>query len=96
MIDADGTIDLIFPTCDGGNCEIHIAHNEQIPICDRTKNVDCRSKDDLCVADDKFSFNFDVSVFKLEDFLPNEKLVLFSESHNQRTPIPLHIGNVVV
>ncbi|SOV01428.1 uncharacterized protein UDID_01003 [Ustilago sp. UG-2017a] len=34
-IDRDGTIDVIFPTCDrsGGNCFINVAFNRQMPLC---------------------------------------------------------------
>lgn len=34
-IDRDGTIDVIFPTCDrsGDNCYINVAFNRQIPLC---------------------------------------------------------------
>ncbi|EST06562.1 FG-GAP repeat [Kalmanozyma brasiliensis GHG001] len=34
-VDRDGTIDVIFPTCDrgGGNCYINVAFNHQIPLC---------------------------------------------------------------
>lgn len=34
-VDRDGTIDVIFPTCDGSgdNCFINIAFNRQIPLC---------------------------------------------------------------
>ncbi|KIS72216.1 uncharacterized protein UMAG_11447 [Mycosarcoma maydis] len=34
-IDRDGTIDVIFPTCDrsGDNCFINVAFNRQVPLC---------------------------------------------------------------
>ncbi|CBQ68044.1 conserved hypothetical protein [Sporisorium reilianum SRZ2] len=34
-IDRDGTIDVIFPTCDrsGDNCFVNVAFNRQIPLC---------------------------------------------------------------
>ena len=40
-LDRDGTLDMIFPTCDrqsssagtGSECSINIAYNRQIPIC---------------------------------------------------------------
>ncbi|SPO34644.1 uncharacterized protein PSFLO_00115 [Pseudozyma flocculosa] len=34
-MDRDGTIDVIFPTCDsrGDNCFINVAYNRQVPLC---------------------------------------------------------------
>ncbi|GAK62023.1 t-cell immunomodulatory protein [Moesziomyces antarcticus] len=34
-VDRDGTIDVIFPTCDrsGDNCVVNVAFNRQIPLC---------------------------------------------------------------
>lgn len=30
----DGTIDVVFSTCERGRCMVHIAFNEQMPLCD--------------------------------------------------------------
>ncbi|PWZ01379.1 hypothetical protein BCV70DRAFT_198810 [Testicularia cyperi] len=37
-IDRDGTIDVIFPTCDrsGSNCYLNVAFNRQVPLCSLT------------------------------------------------------------
>ncbi|KDN42724.1 hypothetical protein K437DRAFT_269305 [Tilletiaria anomala UBC 951] len=32
-LDRDGTIDVIFASCDGTSCYINIANNEQMPVC---------------------------------------------------------------
>ena len=32
-LDRDGTIDVVFPTCDGKDCFINVAKNEQMPLC---------------------------------------------------------------
>lgn len=101
-IDRDGTIDVIFPTCDpsGDKCFVNVAFNRQVPLCSpridgffgggpgygsltsgkkssnasssRTSTSDsatdkrqpgpqCREAEDLCVADENFRINFDVS-----------------------------------
>lgn len=32
-MDRDGTIDVVFPSCEGSECYINIAYNKQIPLC---------------------------------------------------------------
>lgn len=32
-MDRDGTMDVVFPTCDAKGCFINIAHNRQMPLC---------------------------------------------------------------
>ena len=75
--DRDGTVDLIFPTCEsfststgiGYGCSINIAYNKQTPLCASTSpgagglgpEKNCRSPDALCVADPDFKFNFQSS-----------------------------------
>ena len=70
--DRDGTIDMMFVTCDtvssstgvGTGCKINIAYNRQVPTCSsatqkRTKDgkLACRAPEDLCIADPDFRFN---------------------------------------
>ncbi|KAJ3728349.1 hypothetical protein C8R42DRAFT_619562 [Lentinula raphanica] len=71
-IDRDGTIDMVFTTCNsvsgstgvGSNCYINIAFNQQLPLCAASqtpfsKGVRiCRPPDNLCVADPGFKFEF--------------------------------------
>ncbi|KAJ3731690.1 hypothetical protein DFJ43DRAFT_1132384 [Lentinula guzmanii] len=71
-IDRDGTIDMVFTTCNsvssssgvGSDCYINIAFNQQLPLCATaqpafTKGVrTCRPPDNLCVADPNFKFEF--------------------------------------
>ena len=63
--DRDGTIDILFPTCDsvtsagvGTNCKINIAFNKQLPLCKSSTDKNCRSPEKLCTADSNFSFDF--------------------------------------
>ena len=72
-MDRDGTMDMVFPTCEGGSagCAINIAYNTQMPLCQQTAsgfagvNLQtvlqskrrCREATDLCVADDQFKFD---------------------------------------
>lgn len=39
-IDRDGTIDVVFPSCDGsrGPCHINIAYNKQMPLCSEKRD----------------------------------------------------------
>lgn len=68
--DRDGTIDMIFPSCDsiststgiGTNCKINIAYNQQKPLCasasPAVSQKNCRLPDSLCSADSEFKFDF--------------------------------------
>ncbi|KAF8319364.1 hypothetical protein DL93DRAFT_2124690 [Clavulina sp. PMI_390] len=69
-MDRDGTIDMIFPTCEsiststgiGQKCKINIAYNQQKPLCASTNpaapSKNCRLPDQLCSADSDFKFDF--------------------------------------
>ncbi|EKM56033.1 uncharacterized protein PHACADRAFT_257056 [Phanerochaete carnosa HHB-10118-sp] len=71
-IDRDGTIDMLFITCDsvssstgiGSGCAINIAYNKQLPLCASATTPSmkngrrvCRQPQELCVADPDFQFN---------------------------------------
>ena len=71
-VDRDGTIDMVFATCSsvssktgvGSDCEIHVAYNKQLPLCDhgpslptRSGKKTCRQPDQLCAADPDFQFD---------------------------------------
>ncbi|KAI0345064.1 integrin alpha N-terminal domain-containing protein [Trametopsis cervina] len=74
-IDRDGTIDMLFVTCDsvsrttgiGIGCKINIAYNKQLPLCSSTTSspqkgkTACRRPDELCTADPDFRFDFSQS-----------------------------------
>ena len=70
-LDRDGTIDLIFPSCNqvdsstgiGTDCFINIAYNQQLGLCTSTTDPGikggrvCRRPEDLCTADPDFKFD---------------------------------------
>jgi len=65
-VDADGTLDLIFPVClpggaagCAGTSEIHVVYNQQQKMCKSliSPGRDCRRQQNLCVADDNFKFD---------------------------------------
>lgn len=69
-IDRDGTMDMLFVTCDkvamgrGTGCMVNIAYNKQLPLCASTAAQSvrngrrvCRLPTDLCIADPSFRFN---------------------------------------
>ena len=73
MIDRDGTMDIIFPTCSrhssstgvGHDCSINIAYNQQIPTCsseaskmDSDGKISCRGHGDMCQSDPDYAFDF--------------------------------------
>ncbi|KAJ3074923.1 hypothetical protein HDU98_009801 [Podochytrium sp. JEL0797] len=65
-MDRDGTMDIVFLSCDAFNsrsCFINVWYNHQIPLCASSvvgKGAkECRSVNDLCVADPEFRFQSD-------------------------------------
>jgi len=73
MIDRDGTMDIIFPTCSrhssstglGHDCSINIAYNQQIPTCSSESSIfgsdgklTCRGHGDMCRSDPDYAFDF--------------------------------------
>lgn len=60
--DRDGTIDMVLTTCSSdGKCNLSIAYNSQMPLCTPHGPSLCRDAEALCVADDKFTFDFSSS-----------------------------------
>jgi integrin alpha FG-GAP repeat containing protein 1 len=66
--DRDGTIDILFVTCDafapstgvGTGCNINIAYNKQLPLCSPSLQKGghaCRAPEQLCTADPDFRFD---------------------------------------
>jgi integrin alpha FG-GAP repeat containing protein 1 len=63
-LDRDGTIDMLFPRCEGegSSCELNIVYNQQIPLCSSKKKKlgdKCRLAEELCTSDANFKFEFD-------------------------------------
>jgi integrin alpha FG-GAP repeat containing protein 1 len=85
VLDRDGTIDIIFPSCNhvdvstgvGTDCFINVAYNQQLGLClskSRTNDTRlCRRPEDLCIADPDFKFD-------LTDDPKNEAFVRFPVS----------------
>lgn len=58
-IDGDGSIDIVFPVCEGSKCSIHIVYNQQMGLCTKNKEgTGCRKANALCIADSNFKFDF--------------------------------------
>lgn len=58
-MDADGTMDMVFPVCRHGACVIHVVYNQQIGICIDSLSRKCRDKNSMCSSDPEFKFDFD-------------------------------------
>ncbi|CAG8573509.1 7226_t:CDS:10 [Diversispora eburnea] len=101
-IDGDGAIDMLFPVCptNESTCKIHIAYNVQIPLCG-SSDTNCRSSQDLCIADDKFHFNLTDSdsndayvILDLSSQLPEgEKILTLDTDFKGTLPVPIRIGD---
>ncbi|KNC97918.1 uncharacterized protein SPPG_06908 [Spizellomyces punctatus DAOM BR117] len=98
-MDGDGTLDMVFPSCDNRQCFIHIVHNKQIPLCTTTNLENCRNPHDLCKADESFTFDFredsgnHVKIPLGAILQDDEKLVLNIDTMKGKQPVPLRIGD---
>ncbi|RHZ82632.1 hypothetical protein Glove_106g45 [Diversispora epigaea] len=101
-IDGDGAIDMLFPVCpaDGSTCKIHVAYNIQISLCG-SSDTNCRSSQDLCIADDNFYFNLTDSdsndayvILDLSSQLPEgEKILTLDTDFKGTLPVPIRVGD---
>jgi integrin alpha FG-GAP repeat containing protein 1 len=71
-MDSDGTVDLVFPSCNNSKCSIHILYNNQLPLCSGSTSKNCKNAHDLCLADPQFSF----STMSKKVFLVNNRIML--------------------
>ncbi|PLW04764.1 hypothetical protein PCANC_28328, partial [Puccinia coronata f. sp. avenae] len=61
-MDRDGTIDMLLTVCPSADsCSIHVAYNQQIPLCTSRSQSKCRDAQNLCTADPDFRFSFESS-----------------------------------
>ncbi|KAG2182189.1 hypothetical protein INT43_007116 [Umbelopsis isabellina] len=105
VTDGDGSVDILFPVCNHNDCQIHIAYNQQMPLCDKSddshqNSTACRQAQNLCVADPNFKFNFDTSneesysIFDLKNVLANgEYIVMDDSSFKGSSPVPIRLGD---
>ncbi|WFD34353.1 hypothetical protein MCUN1_001192 [Malassezia cuniculi] len=98
----DGTIDVVFATCDG-QCHINIAYNHQVPLCapekegilgawDAKPPARCRDAYNLCSADDEFTLSFE-----LQDLARISAIEATGDLHLKTTngrPDPLRVGDL--
>ncbi|GAA5822622.1 hypothetical protein JCM11251_004321 [Rhodosporidiobolus azoricus] len=112
-MDRDGTIDMVLTVCpsltsggsSGRDCALAIAYNDQMPLCDASPSLpgqeqkNCRDPEELCVADEKFGFDFatvdnpSYTVIPLTSLLPSHHLLLTTPSFRGSFPTPPQIGD---
>ncbi|KAL1702182.1 hypothetical protein EV121DRAFT_262329 [Schizophyllum commune] len=108
-VDRDGTIDMIFPTCEkvtdngfGSNCYINIAYNQQLPLCASSspsaKQRNCRTPDELCTADPNFKFDLTAESktfvrFPFTDLFSTRALVVKDATYDPAVPLSLKMGD---
>ncbi|CAL1703385.1 unnamed protein product [Somion occarium] len=107
-IDRDGTMDMLFVTCDsvssttgvGSNCALNIAYNKQLPLCKSStapsvkngKRV-CRPPTNLCTADDNFQYNLSEGNDN-PDFVKIPISSIFPAPSSSSTPLSLLVSDV--
>ncbi len=92
-MDRDGTIDVVFPSCEGRTCYINIAHNEQMPLCNATSTTACRDPSQLCTADPDFKINFGRRIPVSEVLGEGWSLLMSDNSVVPARPISLAVGD---
>ncbi|KAJ1675725.1 hypothetical protein EV182_000713 [Spiromyces aspiralis] len=98
-VDGDGAMDIVFPVCNGGSCDIRVAYNKQIGKCSgrSVASERCRALDNLCSADPNFDFDLsDPSanvIVHLDQLFKDE--VFYASDDNLEGSIPnrVHLGD---
>jgi integrin alpha FG-GAP repeat containing protein 1 len=76
-MDGDGTLDAVFPVCSSSSCDLRVAYNRQIPLCNlklERDKVKCRPRTNLCAADDDFHIDFtNTQTISLSSMVPSKK-----------------------
>ncbi|ORX56668.1 hypothetical protein BCR36DRAFT_395605 [Piromyces finnis] len=101
-MDGDGTIDMVFyEWISTGSAwskkkewNLHIVYNKQIPLCSKDVETNCRSVHDLCSADDKYEFDFNLEGdghIKIPIKAPIQYDNLYDKAN---IPIPIRIGDI--
>ncbi|KAJ3351397.1 hypothetical protein GGF32_004292 [Allomyces javanicus] len=59
-MDANGSLDAVFPVCTADHCDLYVAWNRQMPPCSAKTPAGtvCRPMSDLCSADPDFVLDF--------------------------------------
>jgi len=101
-MDGDGTIDMIFYNwIKTGSAwskkkewKLHIVYNRQKPLCSKTVVTDCRSVHDLCSADDKYDFDFNLEGDGHVVKVINPPIEFDNLYGKANIPIPIRIGDI--
>ncbi|KAG1456514.1 hypothetical protein G6F55_006464 [Rhizopus delemar] len=99
-IDGDGSIDIVFPVCQSSGCSIHVVYNQQMGLCSKGKEENCRKANELCIADPNFKFDFtspnskNYVVYDIDTYLKQKETILTTDSHFRgNLPVALHTGD---
>ncbi|OMH84068.1 T-cell immunomodulatory protein-like protein [Zancudomyces culisetae] len=61
-INADGSLDMVYPVCNDKECRLEIVYNNQLPLCKNSYSgfsKECRTLAQVCMQNNKFSFDFE-------------------------------------
>ncbi|CAO3614596.1 unnamed protein product [Cunninghamella echinulata] len=102
-MDGDGTTDILFTTCDGRKCMVHILYNQQMGLCSKSDGENlthCRKSQHLCVSDPDFKFDIQkpnsesYTIFDLAPYLDIGEYVLTHDTgFKGYLPVPIHAGD---
>lgn len=100
----DGTMDVVFPTCERGRCYINIAYNEQMPLCAperrglwgarNTSAERCRDALQLCEPDDTFVLHDGADLARIPiEALTQDMRLLLVDDIGASQPVPIRVGD---
>ncbi|ORX98916.1 integrin alpha N-terminal domain-containing protein [Basidiobolus meristosporus CBS 931.73] len=100
-MDGDGTMDMVFPVCPNNDaCEIHIVYNQQMPLCAKSNQGNCRKVGELCQPDVNFKFDLGLAednpghvAVALKDLGITKPIMTSDANFNGILPVPLRIGD---
>jgi integrin alpha FG-GAP repeat containing protein 1 len=67
-MDADGAVDMVYPSCVDNKCSIHVVYNKQMGLCGHSMDR-CREPHELCTSDPQFSFALNSSSVRMIDLV---------------------------
>lgn len=105
----DGTMDVVFATCDRQRCDLVIAYNEQMPLCEREKRgmlswpnmtapARCRDEMQMCTRDVQFRLDLSedselLARLPLDALTGDAALLQYDEIGTLTRPVGVRVGD---
>ena len=102
VTDADASMDLLIPVCNGADCSLLFLFNKQRSFCERDGEKGCRGTEKFCVKQESYGFEPPTTpsdfyrIIKMSDIMPSEVrgLKLMDKSRDVEIPIQVAVGRI--